>query len=123
MYYCGSEEIFDLSLNLVKPKYIPATHEDLIKEPLYFKGAASVLLERYKNKPDRIIAEIIHELYLYSINMQIYNCLYFLNIYSKGKFKLDLDSSDNIIFRYKDFKKWHDKLLMDIDKEKLYFDD
>lgn len=123
MYYCGSEEIFDLSLNLVKPKYIPAAHGDLIKEPLYFKDTALVLLERYKNKPDRIIAEIVHELYLYSISMQIYNCLYFLNIYSKGGFKLDLDSSDNIIFRYKDFKKWHNKLLMDIDKEKLYFDD
>lgn len=122
MYNFGPEEVFDLDLVSVKPKYIPSTHGDLIKEPLYFKDAASVLLERYKNKPDRIIAEIVHELYLYNISTQIYNCLYFLNIYSKGKFKLDLDSSDNIIFRYKDFEKWHNRLLMDITKEKLYFD-
>jgi hypothetical protein len=123
MYDCGLEEIFDLNLNLVKPKYIPILRGEVMKKPLYFKVAALVLLEAYKNKPDKIIAEIIQDLDLYAIRSQIYNCLYFLNIYSENKFKLDVDSSDNIIFRYKDFKKWHDKLLVDVNKEKLYFDD
>ena len=117
----GLDEIFDL--NLVKPKYIPSFLSEVMENPLYFKYAALILLEKYKNKPDKIIAEIIQELDLCAIQLQIYNCLYFLNIYSENKFKLDLDSLDNIIFRYKDFKKWHDKLLMDINKEKLYFDD
>lgn len=123
MYYCGSEEIFDLNLNLVRPLYIPSTRIDVVKSPFYFKEAALVLLEAYKNKPDKIIAEIIQDLDLYAIRSQIYNCLYFLNIYSENKFKLDVDSSDNIIFKYKDFKKWHDKLLVDIYRENLYFDD
>lgn len=123
MYNCGSEEVFDLNLNLIKPKYIPILRGEVMKKPLYFKIAALVLLEAYKNKPDKAIAEIIQDLDLYAIRLQIYNCLYFLNIYSENKFKLDLDSSSNIIFRYKDFEKWHNRLLMDILKENLYFGD
>lgn len=119
----GLDEIFDLSLNLVKPNYIPILRSEIEKKPLYFKAAALVLLEAYKNKPDKIIAEIIRDLDLHAVRSQIYNCLYFLNIYSENKFKLDLDSSGNITFRYKDFEKWHNRLLMDINKENLYFND
>ena len=118
----SSEEVFDLNLALVKPKYIPYNHEELIKSPLYFKDAASVLLERYKNKPDRLLIEIVHELFIYNISSRLYNCLYFLNIYSENKFKLDLGTSDEPIFRYKDFEKWHNRLLWNISKEQLYFD-
>ena len=74
MYNCGSEEIFDLSLNLVKPKYIPILRGEVMKKPLYFKVVALVLLEAYKNKPDKIIAEIIQDLDLFNIRS-----LYFKN--------------------------------------------
>lgn len=118
----GLDEIFDLNLNLVKPKCISIFCNEIEKKPLYFKEAALVLLEAYKNKPNKVKNEISRDLGLHAIKPQIYNCLYFLNKYSENKFKFDLDSSGNITFKYKDFKEWHDKLLMDIYKEKLYFD-
>lgn len=34
MYNFSSEEVFDLDLALVKPKYIPYKHEELLKPAL-----------------------------------------------------------------------------------------
>lgn len=119
-----SEDVFDLNLNLIRDNYIPSTRDEIVSSPKYFKDAALLLIKSYyPDEKSRQLVHVIHDLNLSSINTKIYNCLYFLNLYSKGKFKICYDNYDNLILNYKNFKKWNSILLSQLYIESSYFDD
>lgn len=119
-----SEDVFDLNLNLVRDSHIPNTRDEIVSNPRYFKNAALVLIKNYyPDEKSRQLVHVIHDLNLSSINTKIYNCIYFLHLYSKGECKMYYDKHDNLILNYKNFKKWNNILLSQLYMESLYFDD